>query len=142
MFARWSAPAAALLVLAACGEEPLGPSVLDGRYTLAQAQRGSAVFAEHCLSCHGESLMGVDDFVPPISEQEFQEAWEGKSLGALYWYVSNMMPFERAATLTGQQYADVLAYVLFYNGYPAGTEELAVDGAPLGGIKFVTLPSE
>ena len=32
-----------------------GPSVWDGTFTAAQAQRGARVYADHCAECHGNN---------------------------------------------------------------------------------------
>ena len=135
--------AAAILVLAGCGEEDLGPSVLDGRYTNAQADRGLAVYFEHCVRCHGALLEGDDDIIPSIGDSGFQKDWSLFSLGALYEFVSTMMPDDTGGrTLTPQQYADVLAFILRFNGYPAGIEELVPGTEALRGVRFVPVPLE
>ena len=36
------------------------PSVLDAVYNEAQALRGQALYYQHCLLCHGETMAGVD----------------------------------------------------------------------------------
>ena len=136
--------AAALLVLAGCGEKDLGPSVLGGRYTNAQADRGHTVYVEHCLSCHGVVLEGDDSNIPAIGYREFRQNWGIYSLGALYEFISTTMPDDEgsgdmAGSLTPQQYADVLAFVLRFNGYPAGTEELLPGTEALRSIRFVPL---
>jgi cytochrome c len=135
--------AVAILVLAGCGEEVLGPSVLDGRYTDAQADRGLSVYFEHCVHCHGALLEGDGDIIPSIGDRGFQRAWGLYSLGALYEYVSMSMPDDKGGgSLTLQQYADVVAFMLRVNGYPAGAEELVSSSAALRGIRIVPVPLE
>ena len=135
--------AVAILVLAGCGEEVLGPSVLDGRYTDTQADRGLSVYFEYCVHCHGARLEGDGDIIPSIGDRGFQRAWSMVSLGALYEYVSMSMPDDKGGgSLTLQQYADVVAFMLRVNGYPAGAEELVSSSAALRGIRIVPVPLE
>jgi hypothetical protein len=46
------------------------------------------------------------------------------------------MPDDDPGSLTGQQYADLLAYVFSLNKFPAGTTELATNTEPLKQIRF------
>jgi len=46
------------------------------------------------------------------------------------------MPSSAPGSLTPEQYADVMAYVLSINKYPAGQAEIAKDGAGLKSVKM------
>jgi hypothetical protein len=46
------------------------------------------------------------------------------------------MPANRPGTLTRQQNADIVAYLLSFNQFPAGKEELPRDSASLMQIQF------
>jgi len=37
------------------------------------------------------------------------------------------MPYGQPATLSREQYIDIVAYILMVNGYPAGTQPLPLD---------------
>ena len=50
--------------------------------------------------------------------------------------ISQDMPSSPPGTLTPEQYADVLAYVLNVNKYPAGSAEIPKDGANLKAVKM------
>ena len=50
------------------------------------------------------------------------------------------MPFDSPGSLTPEQYADVIAYMLSANKYPAGDKELAHEVAPLQQIQIVAAP--
>jgi mono/diheme cytochrome c family protein len=103
-----------------------GKSSNDGVYTAAQADRGAAVFKTNCASCHETSRFTGSEFLP---------VWAGKTLFELFDVVSTTMPEDKPGSLKPQQYADVIAYFLRLNGYPAGDAELAPD-APLKAIKL------
>ena len=104
-----------------------GKSVNDGIYTAAQADRGAAVFKTSCTTCHETSRFTGDEFLA---------GWTGKPLHELFQHMSTTMPEDNPGSLKPQQYADVVAYFLKLNGYPAGKTELesATDG--LKAIKF------
>ena len=102
-------------------------SVNDGVYTAAQADRGAAVFKTTCTACHDTARFTGSDFL---------SAWVGKPLHDLYDVVHTTMPENKPGSLTTQQYADVVAYFLRLNGYPAGKTELPPTPAALKTIKF------
>jgi S-disulfanyl-L-cysteine oxidoreductase SoxD len=111
-----------------------GPaSALAGVYTADQAKRGAMVYAENCAACHGDALLGNEP-IPALAGFEFQAKW--KSVGELFEKTSTSMPAMAPGSLTGPQVAEVLAYMLSVNKYPAGTTELASKMEPLMLIKI------
>ena len=101
-------------------------SVNEGVYTAAQADRGAAVFKTTCTACHDTARFTGDEFL---------SGWTGKSLHALFDHISTSMPEDNPGSLKPQQYADVVAYFLKLNGYPAGKTELSGPDV-IKGIKF------
>ena len=89
---------------------------------VALAKRGALLYAENCAACHGETLTGNDP-IPGLAGADFQKKWQ--NVGELFDKTSTSMPAIAPGSLTGQQVADVLAYVLSVNKYPAGSTELA-----------------
>ena len=112
-----------------------GGSVTDGVYTADQAKRGQAVYGDACAKCHLDDLSGGATS-PPLVGNDLLGGWKGKSLGALFDEVRMTMPFDSPGSLTAAQYADVVAYLLQSNKYPAGEKELDKDPAPLQAIKI------
>ena len=103
---------------------PLGPaSVWDSVFTLAQAGRGESTFKEICATCHGDALAGVND-APPLTGPTFHKTWDGNALSSLFNRIKNDMPSDNPGTLAKPQVSELVAYVLKYNGYPAGKTEL------------------
>ncbi|MGH7070742.1 MAG: c-type cytochrome [Acetobacteraceae bacterium] len=90
-------------------------------YTKAQAAAGAAVFAANCVSCHGENLQGTA--APSVAGTDFLTAAKsnGWTMQALRALVFMDMPFNDPGSLSATEYADVLAFVLASNCYPAGT---------------------
>ena len=113
-------------------------SVLDGIYTAAQAARGEKVYTESCATCHGPKLEGSSTAGPTLSGPDFTNGWKDMSAGALLNKINQDMPSNAPGTLTPAQYADVLAYLLSANTYPAGEKELDKDPAALAQIKMDT----
>jgi mono/diheme cytochrome c family protein len=121
-------------------QQPAPKSVLEGVYTEDQAKRGEKVFTDSCATCHGPKLMGTDTGGPPLSGPDFVNGWKDMSLGALLNKVNMDMPSNAPGTLTPEQYADVLAYVLSFNKYPKGQTELAKDPEDLRPIRMAPAP--
>ena len=108
-------------------------SIWDGVYTREQATRG-ALTSGLCTQCHGDSFQG--DPAPPLTGADFLTKWDGRSVGDLFELIRQTMPDDDPGALTGQQYADLLAYVFSLNKFPAGTTELASNAEPLKQIRF------
>jgi mono/diheme cytochrome c family protein len=105
----------AMAAVQAWSAEQAGRSVNDGVYAAAQAARGGQVFEKSCTMCHDPGRFTGDAFVT---------TWAGKPLHGLFEVVSTSMPEDNPGSLKPQEYADVLAYFLQLNKYPAGPEEL------------------
>jgi len=110
-------------------------SVWDGVYTKAQAQRGQAVYQQECAKCHGQNLAG-GEAAPPLTGAEFLKNWNGKTAGALYERTRKTMPSDDPGNLSTRQYADLVAYMLGANEFPAGEKELDRDPASLNEIRI------
>lgn len=96
----------------------------DGIYTAEQAERGKALYAEQCASCHGDNLEGSGP-MPPLAGPDFQTNWSTKTVGELFEKTHSTMPATAPGTLTPDQTADILAHMFSVGKFPAGT-------APLG----------
>ena len=103
----------------------------EGLFTATQAARGAEAYGKHCASCHGQSLEGTTS--KPLAGARFMRKWGdgGNTIDDLLFVVRTQMPYEAAGTLTGQQYIDIVAFILKSNGYEAGSKELTVDSASL-----------
>jgi mono/diheme cytochrome c family protein len=112
-----------------------GTSTWDGVYTEAQAKRGEAAYAKTCAGCHGPDLAGADT-APSLTGGEFNAGWSDLTLDDLFDRIKTTMPGDAPGSLSGDQCADILAFVLSKDGFPAGQTELAA-GPGLKSIKFV-----
>jgi mono/diheme cytochrome c family protein len=112
-----------LVVLAVPQAKAQTVSIWDGVYTEAQAARGNAGFAAHCASCHGADLGGTGE-APSLSGAKFLSDFDGLSLGELFDRIRTTMPQDNPGSLTRDDVADILAYLLKANALPSGAKEL------------------
>jgi mono/diheme cytochrome c family protein len=107
-------------------------SIWDGVFTEAQAKRGQVAYTGPCNRCHGSKLDGAQDEPdmlpsPPVAGAKFLRRRDGQPLAALYEYTRATMPANNPGFLTDQEIVDIIAYMLYVGGAPAGSEELAPD---------------
>ena len=109
-------------------------TVKDGVYTAAQAKRGETIYQNQCVGCHGGTLAGGDG--PPLAGQSFLDVWDRLPLSDLFDKIQNTMPNDAPQTLTRPQVADLVAFMLQANKFPAGRAELDAGDAVLRQISF------
>jgi mono/diheme cytochrome c family protein len=108
------------------GQEPPASesrSVWDGVYTEEQAKRGDPLYHRECGACHGQMLTGGES-APPLAGGAFLSNWDGLTVGDLFERIRKTMPQTTPGKLSRQQNADILAYILSVNKFPAGKTEL------------------
>lgn len=128
-------PFATLLGLHAAVHAQPTASVWDGVYTEEQAKRGEPLYQQNCASCHGPELMG-GEMAPPLATGDFLSGWDGLTVGDLFERIRISMPQNAPGSLSGQQNADILAFMFSANKFPAGQTELSNNGMALKAIKF------
>lgn len=106
-----------------------------GVFTDAQAMRGKAQFSAHCASCHGEDMAGAD-VAPALSGATFSSNWKGQTAAALATRIHTTMPLDNPGSLGPAAVADLSAYILSRNGYPAGKTELSREASLLASVKI------
>lgn len=105
----------------------------DGVYTADQATQGKAIYADKCTTCHGPDLTG-GEMAPPLVGATFMGDWVGQSADDLFTRIHTTMPANDPGNLSNAQTAQVLAYILSVNQFPAGSTALPSDDAGLGQI--------
>ena len=95
-------------------------TVKEGVYTVEQAARGQAIVSVLCSSCHGATLEG--GLGPPLVGADFIGDFDRQPLSDLASKIRITMPASNPGQLTAQQTADIVAYILQVNKFPAGTE--------------------
>jgi polar amino acid transport system substrate-binding protein len=98
-------------------------------FSTAQASAGSKAYAANCASCHGANLEG--GVGPALSGANLKTLSKNTKLTVhdLFTFMSQQMPMNAPASLSKDQYVAIMAYVLKYNGYPAGSTALTYAGA-------------
>lgn len=99
-------------------------------YTAAQASAGAQVYAQDCASCHGANLQGVA--APALAGKDFQKTAisDKYTVSIIRTIATQNMPLSNPGSLSDTQYADVLAYLLAANCYPAGTKPFPTQDEP------------
>ncbi|HXX70737.1 MAG TPA: cytochrome c [Candidatus Acidoferrum sp.] len=108
-------------------------TTMDGVYTNDQATRGKNQYSQACANCHMDDLSGSGQALP-LAGDAFTETWEGQSVADLFDLIHNTMPQDKPGTLSPDATVDVIAYLLQYNKFPAGPNELKNDPAALRNI--------
>jgi len=80
-------------------------------------------------------LMG-GEMAPPLAGGEFLAGWDGLTVGDLFERIRISMPQNAPGSLSGQQNADILSYMLSVSKFPAGTAEMPKEAGILKQIKF------
>ena len=120
------------LMLAAQGAE--ARSVWDGAYTEDQAARGATAYQQNCGRCHGANLAGTFE-IPPLVGR-FVPYWSGSTVDVLVDYITRAMPLGRPGSLSPATNADIVAFLLKSNGFPAGQKELGTSADDQKAITF------
>lgn len=110
-------------------------TVWDGVFSAAQATTGKQVYADKCATCHGDALNGAE-MAPPLAGAEFLGNWSGQAVGDLANRIQTTMPASDPGSLSPQQVADVTAYILSANQFPAAAAALPADPAAQGQINI------
>jgi mono/diheme cytochrome c family protein len=100
-------------------------TVWDSVFTEEQAKRGEELYGQSCARCHQDTLIGKDDALP-LAGSAFFAGWDKHTLNTLFDRINSSMPSDDPGSLSKQQIADVIAYILRFNGFPAGKAELPV----------------
>lgn len=102
-------------------------SVGNAFYTTRQASRGDGLFGDNCVSCHSPS---------EFRGSSFERRWTNRVVGDIYEFVLYSMPEDNPGGLPEQTYADIIAYLLSLNDFPAGDDDLPTSMDALMAMKI------
>jgi cytochrome c len=135
---KMQAAAGAILVLSAFAVLAQSParSTWDGVYTDAQAERGKTLYDHQCIDCHGEELEGDVVEHPALAGSGFIYKWNGLTVADLFERIHRDMPMDNPGTLTRQKAVDLAAFLLKFNRFPSGAQELPQETPALREIRI------
>ena len=102
-------------------------TTMAGIYTTAQADRGEETYMGICVACHPAGTYSTD---------AFKATWDGRPLSDLFSLISTTMPKSDPASLSPQEYSQLVAYILKINNVPSGKTDLPPDAGKLKTIKI------
>ena len=105
-------------------------------YTDAQATRGAVLFDKECAQCHGPSGEG-GGMAGALAAPAFSANYDGQTVGDLFDRNRTTMPPAKEGQLSGQEFADITAFMLQFNTFPAGQTELPSQSMALKSIKYL-----
>ena len=116
-------------------------AAVEPHYSETQAKAGQSAYEEHCASCHGDQLEGID-ISPPLVGQKFNYTWRGNSAELLSFHLRRMPPKTAGepGSLGDDAYANILAYILKRNGFESGDTPLPSSMHDLARIEIPRLP--
>lgn len=131
-----------MLLLLAAGaadaQNASAPSIWGGVFTAAQAKRGDDAYQASCSGCHGSNLLATDPEAVNLTGPAFTAKWSGKTLGERFETIRSTMPPGNSNSLGDKTYMDILAFILQFNEFPPGDQELVPETAKT--VVFVQKP--
>ena len=97
----------------------------DGVYTKAQADKAKAQFDKICADCHPFTVAAKKkpkDVL--LGDDPFYDNWTGRQLAQMITTIALTMPNDGSATVTDEEAADLVAYILQQNGFKPGKQAL------------------
>src|SRR5215831_19399742 len=131
----------AALVCLVVGLSQSKRSVWDGVYSEEQAKRGQARYQELCASCHGDSMEGGES-APPLVGGAFLANWNTLSVGELFDRTRSTMPQSRPGSMSREANAEIMAFMLSANQFPAGKQALPQSSEVLKEIQIDAVKPE
>lgn len=116
-------------------------TVWDGVYTSAQATRGAGLYEVECAGCHGPNGAG-GGMAPSLVGAAFSANYDGLTVGDLFDRNRTTMPPGNEGQIGAQQLADITAFMLKFNAFPAGEKELPAQGMLLKSIRYLAAQPE
>lgn len=110
-----------------CASSPKKASKVPALFTEAQAGEGKSIYEAKCSFCHAPDLTGRAG--PALKGKFFASPTHKYKVADIFAIVAQNMPATAPGSLTQEEYAKIMAFILQQNGYPAGQQELTFDAA-------------
>src|SRR5258708_14805622 len=86
-----------------------------GPFTAEQAASGRAIYQSTCSTCHLPDMKGTFE-APPLAAANFMNMWRNHPMTDLFSRIKNSMPITNPGSLSDQDAANLVAYILQANG--------------------------
>jgi len=120
-----------MVLIICCFTPTLG--LTEPLFTAAEAQRGEGLYNSKCASCHSRNLVSRGD-PPSLTGEPFTNGWIGKSVGDRFTAIKETMPPNDAGNLPDNDVRDIIAYVLKFNGFDAGSKPLPTSAGEMDAL--------
>jgi mono/diheme cytochrome c family protein len=100
---------------------------MTGVYTDAQADHGEETYMGVCVGCHPAGT---------YSGETFKASWTGRPLSDLFDTIKEKMPKNDPGSLSPEQAAQLVSYILRINKVPPGKTDLPAEVDPLKDIRI------
>jgi alcohol dehydrogenase (cytochrome c) len=94
-----------------------------GPFTAGQADAGRRAYLSHCASCHLPDLGGRNE-AGELAGSNFIRTWNSRTTSDLLAFIRTNMPPEDRGNLGGENYVNLVAFLLSANGARAGSQPL------------------
>src|SRR5678815_4191470 len=114
--------------------------IWKGVYTAQQAETGEATYTTTCARCHNPDLSGGQvgaNTAPPLGGEKFLARWETNNVDRLFHTIRDTMPRGTPGIITDDAALGLVAYILKYNGFPAGAAPLTPSSEKLNALVFL-----
>lgn len=111
-----------------------GATGIPPQFTNEQVAAGKTAYNSNCAVCHGNTLTN-GTFGTPLAGEYFKSKWSGRTARAFY-EKSKTMPPGSPASLPNDTYANIVAYILQFNGSNAGNARLPAGGEALNQMRI------
>ena len=102
-------------------------------YQAEQAERGAALYQQHCAACHLPDLTGFFEALP-LRGSAFADNWRNRTPGQLLDLLERTMPTQAPGSLATGEYLDIIAFMMRENDIAAGAVALTAD---TGSVLFI-----
>jgi mono/diheme cytochrome c family protein len=104
-------------------------TVKAGIYAKEQADRGKETYDKICSACHTFKPSEKSKDNPDLGGDAFLTKWDKKTVHELATVIYTTMPNDGSAVITEEQTADVVAFILQQNNFPAGAQPFKWDAS-------------
>jgi cytochrome c5 len=123
-------------ISAVSAQDPAKSTVKDGVYSKAQAEAGKALYTKVCAKCHMFKTEPNEE-APALGGENFFKTWDGRSVYELATQIKTAMPPDGSVTLTDDDTANAIAFILQTNGFPDGGDKALKTDATAKNINIV-----